>query len=141
HPAFLGATVDLDGAHRVVIVRPGRRTTLFAGLPFAVTGNRWATATVAPGCSFAASDGTAATFRSTYTGFARQLALKCYGGSLVGIRSDDTESIVVGASDPFRNDRIFESGNAALATLLLGEYDRLIWVDVHQREPIERPPL
>lgn len=137
HPAFFMATAELSGAHRVVVVRPGLRTMLFTGLPFAPTSSRWATAAVAPGCRFAERAGTAATFRSTYTTLDEQATLRCYGGSLVGAWQGDTQSIVVGATDPFRNDRIQENGNSALAALLLGEHDRLIWVDVHKREPID----
>ena len=137
HPAFLLATAELSGAHRVVIVRPGLRTLLFSRLPVTPAGSRWATAAVAPGCRFAEPAGTAATFRSTYTPFGEATAFRCYGDSLVGVWQGDTQSIVVGATDPFRNDRIHEVGNAALATLLLGEHDRLIWVDVHKREPTD----
>src|SRR5262249_60276151 len=46
---------------------------------------------------------------------------------------------VIGASDAFRNDRITEHGNAALAGGLLTGTRRLVWLDVHRLEP--RPGL
>jgi hypothetical protein len=41
----------------------------------------------------------------------------------------------VGSADPFRNDRAAEHGNAKLATALLTGAPRLIWLDLHHREP------
>jgi hypothetical protein len=49
-----------------------------------------------------------------------------------------TTVTVVGSADPFRNDRIGEHGNAALATALLTGAPRLVWLNLHRREP---PPL
>ena len=64
---------------------------------------------------------------------------RCYGGSLIGFRTSGHEILLVGATDPFRNDRIGEAGNAALATGLLSEFGRVIWVDVHRLEATPTP--
>lgn len=141
HPAFAGVIGDLPGAHRIVLVRPGLRTMLWSGIPFASEGSRWATATVEPACpaGFAAQAGAAAVLRTRYAAVTGAAALRCYAGALVGAREGDTEILVVGASDPFRNDRIQEHGNAALAGSLLSEHARVIWVDVHEREQTALP--
>ena len=141
NPTFASFIASLPGAHRVVVVRPGLRTMLFSPVPIYPTQQRWATATVAPRCStpFAVEAGPAAAYRQLYA--ADEASVSCYLGGVVGIRNGDTEIIYVGASDPFRNGRIDERGNADLAAGLLSEYDRIVWVDVHRREPVSRSPV
>jgi hypothetical protein len=113
----------------------------------ALSGSRWATKTVAPGCDqpFAAAAGAAAVHESSYLGyqfdFVRNPRAVCYDGSLVELRAIDVTVDVIGATDPFRNDRIDESGNAALATGLLGDHGRVIWVDVHTPDELAAPQL
>jgi hypothetical protein len=46
---------------------------------------------------------------------------------------------LVGAADPFRNDRAGEHGNQALAVGLLARAPRVIWLDLHEREPAPEP--
>jgi hypothetical protein len=140
NPTFASFIGSLPGAHRVVVVRPGLRTMLFSPVPIYPGRQRWATAVVAPRCStpFAVEAGPAAAYRQTYD--TDEASVSCYFGGVVGIRNGDTEIIYVGASDPFRNGRIDERGNAALATGLLSEHDRVVWVDVHRREPVSRSP-
>jgi hypothetical protein len=140
NPTFASFIRSLPGAHRVVVVRPGLRTMFFSPVPIYPGSQRWATATVAPRCSapFAVEAGPAAAYRQTYG--ADEASVSCYFGGVVGVRDGDTEIIYVGASDPFRNGRIDERGNAALATGLLSEFDRVVWVDVHRREPVSRSP-
>src|SRR4029450_5030667 len=106
---------EAPGWHRVVLVRPGTLFRIGAGLPVGVRTSRWATATVAPDCSsdFAVRAGQAAMRRDVYE--ADRPDIRCYGGGLVGFRFESTETLYVGASDPFRNDRIDEAGNARLA--------------------------
>jgi hypothetical protein len=50
------------------------------------------------------------------------------------LHQGDDEFVYIGATDPFRNDRITELGNAALVTALLSEHRHVIWVDVHASE-------
>jgi hypothetical protein len=141
-PGFLSLVDDLAGAHRVVVVQPGRRTVIFSPVPIYPVHDRWATASVAPGCGteFAAAAGPAGVFNESYE-VDGPASVDCYAGAVAGVRTRDTEFIYVGASDPFRNDRIGEGGNAALATGLLTEHGRVIWLDVHQREPVSRSEL
>ena len=130
-------------ARRVVVVQPSLRTVLLAGLPAYPTGDVWATTVVDPACSAAvARAGRAAAFNTRYefdgsSGSARQ-SMNCYSGGVVGVIDDGTEIVYIGANDPFRNDRIDEVGNATLAITLLSQSARVIWVDVHTREP--QPP-
>jgi hypothetical protein len=51
------------------------------------------------------------------------------------VRHVATSVTLVGATDPFRNDRIAERGNAALAVGLLSTKPTVIWLDVHRNEP------
>ncbi|MFC7547948.1 DUF4350 domain-containing protein [Plantactinospora sp. GCM10030261] len=130
-PRFLH---DLTGSrHRVVLVRPGFRSALLVGM---VTGqSRWATRTARPGCDaeVAISAGEAAVFRSSYAAI-DEASYRCYGGALVAVTAGDAELIAVGSTDPFRNERIGEVGNAALATGLLTGTGEVVWVDVHRKE-------
>jgi hypothetical protein len=141
NPTFAWFMASLDGAHRVVVVRPGRRTTIYSPVPIYPVQQRWATAVVAPGCSepYAIKAGRAAAHRQAYV--ADEASVRCYLDGVVGVQIGDTEIIYVGASDPFRNGRIDEAGNADLATALLGEHGRVVWLDVHRREPVSRSPI
>ncbi|MEU3454626.1 DUF4350 domain-containing protein [Micromonospora sp. NPDC006766] len=139
-PRFL---VDLtENRHRVVLVRPGLKASMFTG--FYPGYPRWATDTVDPDCSaqVARTAGAAAVFRSFYEG-AEGETYSCYHGGLVAMSTGSGELIAVGSTDPFRNGRIGETGNAALATGLLSATDQVVWVDVHVREPVplKAPPL
>jgi hypothetical protein len=140
HPAFTQVVGDLPGEHRVVLVRPGLRTLLFSLLPVGQAGSRWAAATATPGCAEPAAQraGTATVFLSRYALYEGPGAT-CYGGALVRSDTDDGETFVIGATEPFRNDRIDEVGNAALAAGLLSAHGRVIWVDVHAKETTTLP--
>jgi hypothetical protein len=141
HPSFSQVITDLPGSHRVVLVRPGRRTLLFSALPIDPARTRWATATVAPDCPdrIAERAGAATVHRTRYATFGDAPTVDCYGGSLVALPQGNGEIVVVGANEPFRNDRIAEVGNAELATGLLAAGDRVIWVDVHAKETTTLP--
>jgi hypothetical protein len=107
---------------------------------------RWATRAVAPDCAQSGQfgGGTAAVLHNTYAIAPTQefeTTVDCYQGGLVGTRFDGTEILYVGASDPFRNGRIDEVDNAAFAVGLLGRSSRVIWLDVHSREPRPRVAL
>src|SRR5204862_5757121 len=62
----------------------------------------------------------------------------CYRGGVLVERPGRIEMILVGADDPFRNDRIGEDGNAALAIGLLSAHSRVVWLDLHAIEPPPR---
>jgi hypothetical protein len=103
-------------------------------------GSRWATATAAPGCSEPAARqaGIATVFRNRYALYEGP-GTTCYRGGLVRAGTGDAETFVIGATEPFRNDRIDEVGNAALATGLLSAHGRVIWLDVHAKETTTLP--
>lgn len=135
---LVGELIGAAGLHRVVLVRPGLWGQITSNLAAGAATRRWATTTAEPGCSepYARQAGTALVYRDRYVGL--DLTTNCYGGSLIGGRAIDVEILLVGATEPFRNDRIGEVGNAALATGLLTRHELLIWVDVHKSEL--RPP-
>lgn len=123
------------GEHRLVLVRPGVLTARYAG--FAPGFPRWTARAVPPRCDtdFAAAAGPATVLRSWYEADPADVEIDCYDGGLVGFASGGSEIVAVGATDPFRNSRIDEVGNAALATALLSRGREVIWVDVHKAEP------
>ena len=138
-PGFFDDVTDSFHGYRLVLVRPSARTASYTG--FATGPQRWAARTVAPDCAtgFAAAAGPATVSRSRYQAAANGRT-DCYGGGLVGWGTGGSEVVAVGATDPFRNGRIGEAGNAALATALLGQGRDLIWVDVHRKEPRPAAP-
>ncbi|MCU1515122.1 MAG: hypothetical protein JWO10_2212 [Microbacteriaceae bacterium] len=59
-------------------------------------------------------------------------AALCFGSgdrvySVVQVRSDSTDTTIVGVADAFANEHIAEQGNAALAIGLLGSSQHLVW--------------
>ncbi len=112
--------------HRVVMVEPSDADLAWALVERA--DRRWASKAVEPGCTVpeAVAAGRATVLRSRY---ASPSTRRCYDGGLVFVRTGTGELVVVGASDPFRNRRIDEHGNATLAVELLSAYHRVIWAD------------
>ncbi|MEH0845264.1 DUF4350 domain-containing protein [Micromonospora sp. CPCC 205711] len=146
HPRTLRLLGEVPAGRRLLLVDPSRRLLESAGLPLVPTGRRWATRAVDPSsdgrpCPLpeAARAGTAAAHRQRYAvPSGRTVALdRCYGSGLVRVPWS-TDVVVIGAGDPFRNDRIGEWGNAALATGLLSAYGRVIWLDLDG--PAAAPP-
>ncbi len=135
-PRFVLQLTLLPDFHRIVLVRPSAYARSTSTEFVALRASRFATATVDPACDtdYAQQSGPAGLRRDVYD--ADRPTTRCYGGSLMGFRRADHEILFVGATDPFRNDRISESGNAAFATGLLSEFGRVIWVDVHSWEPL-----
>jgi hypothetical protein len=117
------------GRHRVVLVAPNRPELLISGLPVASGKSRWAAAAADPDCAVpeAVAAGRAAALRGRYQ--VTDPDDVCYDGGLVRVARGAAEAFVVGASDPFRNSRIDEHGNAELAVELLAARDRVIWAD------------
>lgn len=115
------------GDHRVVLVAPGQFHLQLTGLPVAYTGQRWASRATTPSCPVpqARAAGVATALRNRYA--VEDPAGSCYRGGLVRTRVGGSEVFVVGASDPFRNRRIGEHGNARLAVELLAARDRVVW--------------
>ncbi|MEN3309979.1 MAG: hypothetical protein V7603_6181 [Micromonosporaceae bacterium] len=137
HPFYLRMLKLLPESTRVVLVAPSGLTLDRGLLPAAALGTRWATATAAPGCALpeAVTAGRAAIAGTRYRVDARSGTLRCYAGALVGLRVGPATVLLAGANEPFRNDRIGEYHNAALATGLLRTRQKLIWLDLHRPEP------
>jgi hypothetical protein len=133
-PSFFPSMSQQLGGHRLVLVRPGVFTALDLG--FASGPARWAARVVSPRCAadFAIAAGPAAVQQSRYGADPTDVEIDCYDGGLVGFTSGESEILAVGATDPFRNHRIGEVGNAALATALLSRGRDVIWVDIHKAE-------
>jgi hypothetical protein len=140
HPYYLRMLKLMPSSTRLVLVAPTDRALALGHLPIAVADQRWATAVGPPGCDLPAARnaGAAAARREVF--FTQPdpdtaELHRCYGGGVVELRWHATTLTVVGANDVFRNDRIGEHGNAALALALLTSTDRLIWLDLHRLEP------
>jgi hypothetical protein len=138
-PAYLEAFSQLETT--VVLVMPGQSTLGTIGLPVVADGQRFATGLASPGCDHpvASQAGSATVLRQRYAAVKpaegqSPVAYRCYGGSLVTGSLGDTRFELVGAADPFTNDRIGEAGNAALAVGLLAERSRVAWLDLHGPE-------
>ncbi|GAA4257937.1 hypothetical protein GCM10022255_076730 [Dactylosporangium darangshiense] len=130
----------LPSTTRVVIVEPDAGAIVDGLLPFRAMHRNYATKVTGPGCSYspAAKAGPAETVRSQYGYFDYSLGRpvqSCYDDSLVVYERGSVTVTVVGSADPFRNDRLDEHGNSALATGLLTGAPKLIWLDLHHREP------
>ncbi|GLW31093.1 DUF4350 domain-containing protein [Actinoplanes regularis] len=125
----------LPAGTRVVVVAPTSVAINTTHWPIDQRGDRWTTAVTGPGCAdpVATAAGPAAVARLRYTPVNTS---SCYDGSLLTVAQDGVTITVVGAEDPFRNDRSGEHGNAALATGLLSQTSRVVWLDVHHRETL-----
>ncbi|WP_200215945.1 DUF4350 domain-containing protein [Micromonospora coerulea] len=141
HPDTVADLADLPAGSRLVLVDPSRRVLEGLGVPLAPTERRWATRATGPDadghrCPLpeAAAAGTAAVDRQRYAAPVNWAAPRCYAGGLVRV-TWRTEVVVIGASDPFRNDRIDELGNRALATGLLGGPRPVVWLDLDGPAP------
>jgi hypothetical protein len=142
HPEYLRMLDLLPSTTRIVLVAPGSSSLRAAGLSVTAQGRRWTTKAVGPDAEQdlpclideARAAGPAAALRQRYHG----PGPACYGNGLVRAYDLNAEMLVIGAGDPFRNDRIREHGNERLAVGLLGTRDRVIWLDRHRLEP---PPL
>lgn len=136
HPSYLERLASLPARVRVVLVAPSRDELASAGFDIDVLGPRWTATAPQPGCSadFASAAGPAAVQRWRY-GAATYRAVRCYDDGLVEFDTERAAMTLVGAADPFRNDRADEHGNRALARGLLARGPAVIWLDLHEREP------
>ncbi|MCX4386547.1 DUF4350 domain-containing protein [Micromonospora peucetia] len=144
HPDTVGALDSLPSATRLVLVDPPRRVLAAVGLPMEPAGRRWAAQAVGPDARglpcplpelrqlgrvavglqrYAVAPGGSAPVRF------------CFADGLALLPRFPESTVLVGASDPFRNDRIDEWDNRAFATALLGGSGRLVWLDLDGPEP------
>ncbi|MFC0529236.1 DUF4350 domain-containing protein [Phytohabitans kaempferiae] len=133
HPRYLAMLRLLPSTTRIVLVDPARQALDDAAIPLRPGGRRWAARVEEPGCAVdeARQAGRAAALRQRYEGD----GTPCYGAGVVHLDWHRAELVVIGASDPFRNDRIGEHGNQTLATGLLAARPRVVWLDLHKLEP------
>lgn len=138
--AFAGAAARLPADHRVVLVAPSSFQLAVAGLRVAAGPQRWAALAAEPGCTLpeAVAAGRASALRGRYA--VAEPDLSCYRGGLVRTQVARPEVFVVGATDPFRNRRIGEHGNARLAVELLAARGRVIWAGALPFQADVAPP-
>ncbi|MCT2277966.1 DUF4350 domain-containing protein [Micromonospora chalcea] len=141
HPDLLDRLIALPPGTRLVLVEPSARVLAELDTPVEPVARRWAARAVPPDadgtpCPLpeAVRAGAAAIDLQRYAGPAE--VDHCYGGALLRVPGG-VEVVLAGASDPFRNDRIGEWGNEALATGLLGGNRPLVWLDLP--EPVPAP--
>ncbi|RLK23417.1 hypothetical protein DER29_1281 [Micromonospora sp. M71_S20] len=148
HPDTIGALDSLPSTTRLVLVDPPRRVLEAVRLlPVEPAGRRWAAQAVGPDARglpcplpelrqlgrvavglqrYALAPGASAPVRF------------CFADGLALLSRVPESTVAVGASDPFRNDRIDEWDNRAFATALLGGPGRVVWLDLDGPEP---PPV
>jgi hypothetical protein len=137
HSHYLRMLRLMPATTTVVLVRPSQRTLDRGSLDARVFGQAWAAKAVPPGCTHpvATAAGRAAVLRSRYASRSDPVTDRCYASGLVIATLQATRLVLAGANDPFRNDRIDEHGNSALAVGLLAGAHRVVWLDVHKPEP------
>lgn len=125
--ALVSSVAWRSGNHRVVLVAPSGYELGITGLPVEPGRTRWASADRPAGCTVpeAVAAGRATALHGRFS--VEDEDQVCYRGGLVRTQVSGPEVFVVGATDPFRNRRIGEHGNARLAVELLAARDRVIW--------------
>ncbi|MFG3697519.1 DUF4350 domain-containing protein [Micromonospora sp. NPDC047620] len=144
HPDTVGALSSLPSATRLVLVDPPRRVLDAVPLPVEPAGRRWAAQAVEPDAAGLPCPmpelrqlGRAAVGLQRYAVTPGRSAPVqfCFDGGLARLLRVPESVVVVGASDPFRNDRIDEWDNRAFATALLGGLGRVVWLDLDGQAP------
>ncbi|WBB64852.1 DUF4350 domain-containing protein [Micromonospora sp. WMMD812] len=145
HPDTLGGLATLPGGTRLVLVDPSRRVLAGADVPLTRTDRRWTTRVTGPEtagrpCPLAELGPVrqAAAERQRYASDGTATADLCFAAGLARVPGS-AETVVAGADDPFRNNRIGEQDNQALATAVLGARGRVIWLDLDG--PAPPPPF
>ncbi|MEV1332885.1 DUF4350 domain-containing protein [Micromonospora costi] len=138
-PGTLARSTRLPAGSRLVLVDPSRRALAGAGLPLTRADRRWATKVAGPGsdgrpCPLPELDAVrqAAARLQRYESDVPSVDL-CFSAGLARLPGT-AEAVVLGADDAFRNDRIGEWDNEALAAGLLGVHGRVVWLDLDRPE-------
>ncbi|MGC5330710.1 DUF4350 domain-containing protein [Micromonospora sp. DT62] len=148
HPDTVGALDALPSTTRLVLVDPSRRVLEAVRLlPVEPADRRWAAQAVGPDARGLPCPlpelrqlGRVAVGLQRYAlapGASAPVGF-CFADGLALLPRVPESTVAVGASDPFRNDRINEWDNRAFATALLGEPGRVVWLDLDGPEP---PPV
>ncbi|SCL54058.1 hypothetical protein GA0070606_2221 [Micromonospora citrea] len=144
HPDTVGALDSLPSATRLVLVDPPRRVLDAIPLPVEPAGRRWAAQAVEPDArGLPCPMPELRQLGRTAVGLQRYAVSPggsapvqfCFDGGLARLLRIPESVVVVGASDPFRNDRIDEWDNRAFATALLGGTGRVVWLDLDGPAP------
>ncbi|MGY0234529.1 DUF4350 domain-containing protein [Longispora urticae] len=141
-PDFYRLMAFLPSSTRVVFVQPGQgvldavAAETVEGTPRLV-GERWATEVVGPGGCDLGGAGRAAVGRSRYV---LDGARSCYDGHVLIAGNLGGDLVIVGAPDPFTDERIGEYDNARLAVGLLSRYPKIVWLDLHSLAEPSRSP-
>jgi len=109
----------------IVLVRPDDTFLQQTDWPASTAGERWSASAPAPGCDL---------FRepaAVHKLFYKTTGESCYQGGAVEFVVAPATVALVGAADPFRNDRLDEHGNRDFALSLLGRNREVIWLDRH----------
>ncbi|MDG4763934.1 DUF4350 domain-containing protein [Solwaraspora sp. WMMD406] len=140
HPAYLRMLARTPPGTRVLLIDPPRRLLGGNPVPIDRAGRRWAARASDPTdgsdrCVLpeVAAAGPAAALRQRYAapaGLDPGRVDRCHDGGVARLTWGQAELVVVGASDPFRNDRFAEHRNARLATGLLGTRPQVVWLDL-----------
>ena len=137
HSYYLRMLKLLPASTRVVLVEPSALTLANGLIPVGDADSRWAPRAAAPGCDLpeARTAGSAGIYHTYYGRVDGAELARCYEGALVEFRYALADVVLAGSSDPFRDDRIGEYGNAALAAGLLATRRTVVWLDLHRAEP------
>ncbi|HET6531588.1 MAG TPA: DUF4350 domain-containing protein [Actinoplanes sp.] len=146
HADYLRRLATIPPSTRVVLVAPTAEALARLSTGVSLAGPRWTAAAAEPGCAepFATAPAAVLRWRFAPTGAER---FRCYADAVVELESGGPPLTLVGATDPFRNDRLDEHGNAGFAVGLLARSPRVVWLDLHEREqppprveePVEEP--
>jgi hypothetical protein len=137
HPDYLQRLRTIPPSTRVVLVAPTADALDEVGLGVPLAGPRWTAAAPQPGCAESFATAPAAVLRWQFGPTGDEL-FRCYDDGVVEIERGGPPTTLIGATDPFRNDRLDEHGNAEFAVGLLGRSSRVVWLDLHERE---QPPV
>ncbi|GIE28242.1 hypothetical protein Ait01nite_012870 [Actinoplanes italicus] len=140
--ADLESIRSLPAGSTIVAVNPSASALRRSGWPATVANTYWNTGVAAPICGDKiANDAGPAAVRKTEYRTSRGSV--CYNGAVAVFRHSWYNVTLVGSPDPFRDDRIAEHGNATLVVGLLAQHQRVLWLDVHERDratPSPTPP-
>jgi hypothetical protein len=139
HPDYLAELRMIPVSTRIVLVAPTAGALAATGVSVPLSGPRWTAAAPEPGCAEPFATAPAAVLRWRF-GPVADARFRCYADGVVEVDGGGPPVTLVGASDPFRNDRLDEHGNAAFAVGLLARGTRVVWLDLHEPEQLPAVP-
>ncbi len=137
-PRMLDAISAAPTAYRVLLA-PSPETLAALAPSVTQTGGRDSSDEIDPGCAWdvaaraGALPATGPTYNSSQAG-----GVSCWDGSVLEL-TDERTTTVVGAVGAFTNDKLDESGNAAMSMGVLGRSDTLVWWLPSALDPLAFP--